>query len=730
MYKKAKITGATKDPATLSNAALPYSARRAEYVRYLNAKAKESPTKLMNALLGGAALGGLTGGLIGLGGGKQGALVGLFAGALGGSLFGAFAKAIDDGNISEAKRILRRGKIDEDLAGVIVQNQRAKEAFKQYRRQETQSRLRRIERKIDGSRPSTSYRRTVTTTTTYPYRHKTVTVKVGGLGLDSPDKVTQKGMMGNFTRQMASMGLASRAQNKAFRDAQASGRISRMGFLKSGSLCSEIAGTLNQSDFDRFDAVFDDPSARRLIEKNASVLECLHRLTDAPVESAEKLASAAAGAFSQGYDVIQVRPSGYGYTVKVSAAPAGMAPQQAQMTQQQAQQALPPEMLQAADQQGAATVTNVQAEPDPLAEKMAPATGFGMYKVTDAASGKQLVGYVIPGLFDAVTGQPSQMSLFTNGSSYAVQPSISGALLGVNFNLPIPENPDVRGLGVFVKHNEKAIIATVPYNIVTKVTVEGKGYFAAQDLNGNDIRVIPSEGIAKPVATSPTEIVIPSDYKFMPLENPVQLAGGEELMKAAQANAYHTMMELRAWRDGCSLSGPVFEKVGSGEHDWVDGVFWMAAAGVPQNLSAALLEKAASTGEPLRIFGLQPLSTREEFVLEARKEAMAAMADVEIPQRVNLLKEIAAVTFSKEAAALVDTSSVDAVLALNFLNPENVETFVEHLPQLEHASTKLANIVLASQLGLQSIPKTAAVRAMFALEDVISGLKSLKTYSV
>lgn len=680
MDKTAKVFGATYDSDRVSNAAIPYSGRKKEYVRYLNAKAKESPTKLINALLGGAAIGGGIMGLAGLGGGASGALVGVLMGALGGSLFGALAKAVDDGNIAQAKSILRRGKVDESLAEVIMRNQRAKEAIASARHMETQDRLRRIERGVSSSRYDSrpSYRKTTTVTRTshsYPYRSRTVTVKVG-------------------------------------------------------SLCSNIAGTLNESDFAEFNSVFADDGARRLIEKNASVVECLQRLTSVPIQSSEKLASAAASRFGLGYDVVQVRPSGYGYTVKVSAAPQGMAPQQQQMTQQQAQQALPPEMLQAADQQGAATVTNVQADPDPLAEKMEPATGFGMYKVTDATSGKQLVGYVIPGLFDPVAGQPSSMSLFTNGSAYSVQPMISGSLLGVNFNLPVPENPEVRGLGVFLKNNEKAIIATVPYNIVTKVTVEGKGYFAAQDLQGNDIRVIPSEGIAKPVATSPTEVVIPADYKFMPLENPIQLAGGQELMKAAQANAFHTMMELRAWPDGCRLDGPVFEKVGSGEHDWADGVFWMAAAGIPQNLGSALLEKAAATGEAVRLFGLQPLSTREEYVEEAKKEAMAAMADVEIPTRVNLLKEIAAVTFTKEAAALVDTSSVDAVLALNFLNPENVETFVEHLPQLEHASTKLANIVLASQLGLQSIPKTAAVRAMFALEDVISGLKSLKTYSV
>jgi len=249
-------------------------------------------------------------------------------------------------------------------------------------------------------------------------------------------------------------------------------------------------------------------------------------------------------------------------------------------------------------------------------------------------------------------------------------------------------------------------------------------------MNGNDIRIIPSPGLAKPVASSTTDIAIPPDFKFMPLENPIQLAAGSELMKAAQANAYETMVEIRAWDGGCRLSGPVFEKIGSGEHTWADGVFWLAAAGMPQNLSSACLEKAASSGNVVRMFGLRPVSTRNEMYEDALKEAAVDMMDTHLPQRVNLLKEISAITFDKKASALVDTASVDAVLALNFLNPENVETFIEFLPQLEEASTKLASVVLAAHIGLQSIPKTAAVRAMFALEDVINGLKSLKTYQV
>jgi hypothetical protein len=496
------------------------------------------------------------------------------------------------------------------------------------------------------------------------------------------------------------------------------------------TLCSAIAGTLNQTDFSRFEDDFANPDLRRMIEKNAGVMECLQRLTSTPILSSDSLAKTASSRMGIAADVIQVRPSNYGYVIKVSAAPAGMAPQEAQVSAQQAQQVLPPEMLQAADQQGAATVTTVEGTPDPLSEKMKPATAFGIYKVTSAESGKQAVGYVIPGLFDPVQGGPSGMTLFTNGTSYSVQPEISGTLVGVNHNLPIPESADVRGLGVFIKTTSKGIMCTVPYNIVTKVNLGGSGYFAAQDLNGNDIRIIPSPGLAKPVASSTTDIAIPPDFKFMPLENPIQLAAGSELMKAAQANAYETMVEIRAWEGGCRLGGPVFEKIGSGHHSWADGVFWLAAAGMPQNLSSACLEKAASSGNVVRMFGLRPVSTRNEMYEDALKEAAVDMLETHLPQRVNLLKEISAITFDKKASALVDTASVDAVLALNFLNPENVETFIEFLPQLEEASTKLASVVLAAQIGLQSIPKTAAVRAMFALEDVINGLKSLKTYQV
>jgi hypothetical protein len=346
----------------------------------------------------------------------------------------------------------------------------------------------------------------------------------------------------------------------------------------------------------------------------------------------------------------------------------------------------------------------------------------------DASGNKEMVGFVIPNLLDPMTGQASGISLFTNGSQYALQPQIMGVMTGISFNLPASRT--MRGLGIFYKTDGKTLQATVPFELVSEVTVEGRTFYAARSMQGQELQIVMSEGLRLPTMVNPGEIAIPSDFTFLNLDNPVQLSGAENLQKAAAAHAYPTMVEVRAWDGGCSLSGPVFEKVGSGEHSWADGLFFLASAGCPQNLGVALLEKAASTGKPVRLFGFQPLSDDSSWKKEAMVKAAMDLSKMKIPARVNLLKEAAALAHSKEASAMVDTTTLDAVLALNFINPENVETFVENLPSLEQASTKLAEIVLASQLGLQSIPKTAAVKAMFAIEDVISGLKGLQRHQI
>ena len=501
--------------------------------------------------------------------------------------------------------------------------------------------------------------------------------------------------------------------------------MKKEGSLVGASLCASLAGCITEADFNRFNTSFSDSNTRYMIEKSASVKTALHALTSKPMFT-EKQASTAPG-----FDVIQIKPSGYGYLVKTSQAPGGMAPQEQQMSAEQAQAAgVPPEAMQAADQQGAATMTQVQAQPDPMAEQAQPAMSFGTYKVTNAANGRQVVGFVIPGLFDPMQGMPTSMSLFTTGNSYALQPQIMGVMTGISFNLPEANPP--RGMGVFYKTDGKTLIATVPYTIISEVTVEGRTYYSVQDAQGVQLQMVMSEGLQRPVAASEVEIAMPSDYKFLPLDNPIQLAGGQEMMKAAQAEAWDTMLEIRSWPGGCKLSGPVFEKMGSGEHDWADGLFYLAASGLQQNMALPLLEKAAHSGEVVRLFGLQPLSSQVDEELTFNKEASAFYTKVAniLPKKINLIKEAASLAFDKEASAMLGTATVDSILALNFLNPENVSTYAEHIPQLQESAEKLAEVVLACQLGLSNVSKEAAVRSMFAIETVVDGLMALREYKL
>lgn len=498
------------------------------------------------------------------------------------------------------------------------------------------------------------------------------------------------------------------------------------------SLCLSIAGTLNQSDFERFNKSFRNEKVASLINNNQLVQGALLELTSQDIFSTEKMASSANQAMGSvvGTDVIQVIPQGYGYLVKMAAAPVGVQPQTAQMSAPQAQAALPAQTLQQANQQGVATITNVQAQPDPLVETPEPAVRFGIYKCINAQNNREVMGFVIPQLLNPMTGQMVQTALFTNGSSYALQPAIVGVMTGINYNLPSSDVP--RGMGVFYKTNGKSIIATVPFNIVSEISVQGKLYYSAKTVEGLDVQLVMSPGLQSPVMAAQNEIAIPADYKFLPLDNPIQISMGNNMLKQAQAENYDSMAEIRCWHgEGkCSLSGPVFEKLGSGEHSIEDGLFYLAAAGCPQNLSVSLMDKSASEKEVVRIFGLQKLYTVDEFRKEAADEAAFLLSQVKIPNRLNLLPEITSVTMDKAASALVGTATVDSVLALNFINPENIAMFVEALPQLEDSVQKLAELVLATQLGLQSVPLNAAVRAMHGLDSVIQGLKSLKSYSV
>ena len=63
---------------------------------------------------------------------------------------------------------------------------------------------------------------------------------------------------------------------------------------------------------------------------------------------------------------------------------------------------------------------------------------------------------------------------------------------------------------------------------------------------------------------------------------------------------------------------------------------------------------------------------------------------------------------------------------MNFINPDNIDTFSKYLPELDSASQKLAELLIGVRLGVGSVDEGAIERAMKGLETVIEGLKLLQ----
>jgi hypothetical protein len=208
----------------------------------------------------------------------------------------------------------------------------------------------------------------------------------------------------------------------------------------------------------------------------------------------------------------------------------------------------------------------------------------------------------------------------------------------------------------------------------------------------------------------------------MRLNNQTQLSQGNEQAQPAQKtaavrNAPNTVVlscnGAFNLQGGCGL-----EKLSRDyryELDPVTTEFMLGLLGVDGNLAKTKMAKARKKGM-VKLSGLKTIYTLAERYQESEKTAAEVMREMPALRR----------DLIKEAAALEDENTVDKVLALNFINPENLSTFVEYLPELEHTSEQLAEMLLYSYMGLKDVPEEAVERCMTHLEEVSAGLKAIQ----
>jgi len=86
--------------------------------------------------------------------------------------------------------------------------------------------------------------------------------------------------------------------------------------------------------------------------------------------------------------------------------------------------------------------------------------------------------------------------------------------------------------------------------------------------------------------------------------------------------------------------------------------------------------------------------------------------------RANLIKEAAAIAPAAE-------ETLDSVLSLNFITPENVQGFMEALPRYEESLASLAELLIAVRVGVPDVPEAAVLSCIKSLTRTIDGLNKL-----
>ena len=491
---------------------------------------------------------------------------------------------------------------------------------------------------------------------------------------------------------------------------------SRYGFggayeVKQGELVSTIKGT-----------VPDDIRAevRNELEKSASLVELLKvngGLRSLAPLLVEKIASVDDRNESVRSrikpTVIQIsKTAGGDYRLKM-ANPGAFDPQEEMVDPATAESLAGKDLITRTDKDGSVTITADPAVRQTIrTDKFEVIDDFGEWKV-ETLDGRQLMGWVFPTSLDFdMTSTP--LAVFTNGSEHGVQDYIAGSRVGQGTNFPVSKPS---GHGVFVHSEGGRALCTVPVTVRNTTTgTDGRTWYDCTDVMDNRVLISYADGLRK-MTKSGDGYLLPKTFRFMPLGGAkVDLNPDPSGIKQAQLSVFSPhRVEIRSDGNQWSLSGGCgLSKTASSFLTKADAEFLLVSAGLSPSFASEKLAEAAKEAHPVVVHGSNEIKLFEEHV----KEAAESVASLNMPDlRQDTLKI---------AALINDPSAVDTLLALNFVNEENVASFLNALPVLEDTQQKLSEMLMASRLGLQEIPLVAVEQAIRATEKVIVGLKSLQ----
>jgi hypothetical protein len=490
-------------------------------------------------------------------------------------------------------------------------------------------------------------------------------------------------------------------------------------FAKLSSLVEAIAPTVPEVEADEFvNAITKDEALKVTAAGNPIFQKLAFSIAGAERVSLEKTAAALVESIRP--TVVQLTKLASG-NFKVKYANAGaFAPQEGEVPPEAAAQMAGSDKVVEMQPGGTVTVSTDKAQKTTLEEdKVEQIKDFGIWKVQNMNTNERLVGHVLPLMdFDM---QPLEMYLFTDGGSYAVQDEIAGTRVGHDLEFPFADKPE--GSGVFVHVADHSARATLPMTIQNAAqTPDGTVQYHGETMFGEPVVLTLTPGLQAITPIGEMEYGLPDSFRWLPLiDPPIYLAKQPlDIEQVADAQAAPNTVDVGSTGKGeFSMEGQPLAKVAKAQKQFLktaEAEFLLVGMGMNQFTAREALSQAEKTGRT-KVAGLNPIMPLDELHKSMVKKAASALSQFPYGLRRNLIKE---------AAVLDDTETADKVLAMNFINPENVGIFASYLPDLDKASAKLAEMLLATRLGLKQVDEGAVERSMKNLEQVIEGLKALQ----
>lgn len=374
------------------------------------------------------------------------------------------------------------------------------------------------------------------------------------------------------------------------------------------------------------------------------------------------------------------------------------------------------EIAKKVDTEGAVTVSEPVSGAAPLdttAEKWELIEKPGIYKVRSGEN--ELIGWVLPSLVD-FDGTPVPMAVFTNGAVAAVQGQIAGVKVA-DPGMALPESKP-QGSGLFYVMTPSGIQATVPVKIVgAEAAMDGADVVHAVSLTGQPVRIRLVQGL-QAMVPGQEEAMLPASARFLPLNSEAAVPLMDEVEAVKQASMAQPWIAIRHGGDIVDLSFhglPGFAATTPKTASIDDAVFTLCAAGMSPVNAHNIIKKAERSMRTEHVIGVRDVRPVEHALADVEKSASTKVASARALRH----------DLVKEASVLPDIQTVDSVLSLNYLNPENIRVYVGKLPYLDRALNTVCELTLFSRLGMSEVPEHASARAARALDEVIQGLKGL-----